>query len=76
MPLARDEDAGTEADGSKSVEYCIHCYRDGAFVEPGLTKEEAIERYAPMMATHLGMPQEEAKEMVRNYLSTLPRWRA
>ncbi|WP_243669784.1 zinc ribbon domain-containing protein [Methanoculleus chikugoensis] len=28
-PLARDEDAGTEADGSLSVKYCTYCYRDG-----------------------------------------------
>lgn len=74
MPLARDEDAGTEADGSSSTTYCIYCYRDGAFVEPDLTKEEAVEKYAPMMASHLGIPPEKAKEMVRQYLSTLPRW--
>jgi len=30
MPLLRDEDAGTEADGSPSAEYCTYCYRDGA----------------------------------------------
>jgi len=75
MPLARDEDAGTEVDGSLSTKYCIHCYRDGKFVEPELTKEIAVEKYAPMMASHLGMPLEKAREMVGYYLSTLPRWR-
>ncbi len=75
MPLARDEDAGTEADGSLSTNYCTYCYRDGRFVEPGLTREQAVEQYAPMMASNHGMPLERAKEMVRQYLSTLPRWR-
>lgn len=75
MPLARDEDAGTEADGSRSTRYCIHCYKDGAFTEPDLTKEEAVAKYAPMMAAHLGMPVGKAEGMVAQYLATLPRWR-
>ncbi len=32
-------------------------------------------KYAPMMASTLGVPLQEAEEMVRQYLSTLPRWR-
>ncbi len=75
MPLARDEDAGTEADGSLSTAYCTYCYRDGRFTEPDLTRELAVGKYAPMMASHLGMPADRATEMVRQYLSTLPRWR-
>jgi len=74
MPLARDEDAGTEADGSRSTAYCTYCYRDGAFTEPDLTREGAVEKYAPMMAANLEMPPEKAEEMVRQYLLTLPRW--
>ncbi|MDN7023779.1 hypothetical protein FGU65_02515 [Methanoculleus sp. FWC-SCC1] len=74
MPLARDEDAGTEADGSRSGTYCTYCYRDGAFTEPDLTKAAAVAKYAPMMAARLGMPVEKAKGMVEQYLSTLPRW--
>lgn len=74
MPLARDEDAGTEADGSRSTAYCIYCYRDGAFIEPNLTREGAVGKYAPMMAANLEMPLEKAEEMVRQYLLTLPRW--
>lgn len=75
MPLARDEDAGTEADGSRSTRYCTYCYRDGRYIEPDLTREEAIERYTPMMAANLGIPVEKAREMVGRYLATLPRWR-
>lgn len=74
MPLMRDEDCGTENDGSKSTKYCIHCYMNGKFTEPNLTKDAAVEKYAPMMASHLNMPLDNAKEMVAHYISTLPRW--
>ncbi|MDH7594145.1 MAG: zinc ribbon domain-containing protein [Methanomicrobiales archaeon] len=29
IPLRRDEDFGTELDGSKSKEYCFHCFQMG-----------------------------------------------
>lgn len=36
MPLDKDpEGGGTEADGSRSTEYCSLCYRDGAFMYQG-----------------------------------------
>ena len=75
MPLLRDEDFGTEADGAPSAEYCTHCYQDGRLTEPDLTEEEAILKYAPMVASNLGIPPLRAEEMVRQYLLTLPRWR-
>lgn len=74
MPLVNPGDFGTEEDGSPNSRYCIYCYKDGGFIEPDLTKEEAVEKYAPMMAEHLGMPLEKAKEMVGIFLSSLPRW--
>ena len=29
MPLTKDEDKGTNADGSKNEDYCIYCFKDG-----------------------------------------------
>jgi Putative zinc ribbon domain len=40
MPLDRNEVLGTEKDGSKSHEYCIYCYQNGAFINPEMTLEE------------------------------------
>ena len=37
MPLDKPEVLGTEINGSKNKEYCIYCYKDGAFTDPGLT---------------------------------------
>ena len=40
MPLSNPELLGTEKDGSKSNEYCIYCYQNGAFINPGMTLAE------------------------------------
>ena len=41
MPLRRDsQGGGTNADGTRSTEYCSHCYRAGRFTEPDLTARE------------------------------------
>lgn len=75
MPLLGPGDPGTEADGGASERYCVHCYRDGAFVEPYLTLEAYIERAAPLLAAELGIPVERAREMAAAFTATLPRWR-
>ena len=41
MPLS-PEVLGTNADGSKSDEYCIYCYKDGAFTGD-FTMDQMIE---------------------------------
>jgi hypothetical protein len=41
MPLSKDPlGGGTDADGSRSTEYCSHCYREGAFTQPNITAAE------------------------------------
>ncbi len=41
MPLSRDPlGGGTNADGSRSAEYCSHCYREGVFTQPNITEVE------------------------------------
>ena len=43
MPLSKDQKGGgTEADGSKSTEYCSHCYQNGAFTQPDMTVDGMI----------------------------------
>mgnify|MGYP001591454381 CR=1 FL=1 len=45
MPLSRDaEGGGTETDGSRSTEYCSHCYQTGAFTDPQMTADRMVER--------------------------------
>ena len=40
MPIGKPELRGTEKDGSKSQEYCLYCYQNGAFINPGMNMEE------------------------------------
>ena len=55
MPLSKDEKGGgTETNGSKSTDYCSHCYRMGRFTDPNLTAEE-------MVATVQGILKKDAR---------------
>lgn len=75
MPLFTTEHAGTERDGTQSTTYCIHCYQQGAFTEPELTKEVMIKKCAPFLVEQFGVPAEKAEEMVKVYISTLSKWK-
>jgi hypothetical protein len=78
MPMSKPEHFGTEADGSASKDYCIHCYKDGQFTRPNATLEDMVEFYAPQWGEWSGKPDmtsEEAKSEVRAVLSNLKRWK-
>lgn len=77
MPLEKPENAGTEADGSPSGDYCRYCYQSGAFTDPGATVEAMIALNLKFNAEN-GYPmgaQEEAERMMRSWLPALKRWR-
>lgn len=40
MPIDDIKLQGTEKDGSKSKEYCMYCYQQGAFINPGMSMKE------------------------------------
>lgn len=78
MPLS-DEVLGTNADGSKNEEYCMYCYKDGAFTQE-MTMEEMIEhcsQFVDEVNKHMPKPmtREEYKQMMRGYFPMLKRWR-
>lgn len=72
MPLQKPEDFGTNADGSKSEEYCQYCYQNGAFKEPNITLEEMTEKVAKMMKD-MNVPDAQI-EQTKAFLPTLKRW--
>lgn len=44
MPMKKDEKGGgTNADGSKSLKYCSHCYQDGKYTRPDFTVKQMQE---------------------------------
>lgn len=77
MPLDKPEDAGTEANGSLSGDYCRYCYQNGAFTAPDATMDEII-AFNLQFNEENGHPfgtQEEAEKMMRSWFPTMKRWR-
>ena len=77
MPLT-DDILGSNADGSKNDEYCIYCYKDGAFTG-NFTMEEMVEycsmfveQYNKNTGKHITCC--EYKEVLRQFYPTLKRW--
>ena len=74
MPLDKPELFGTEKDGSKSKEYCIYCYQNGALMNPNMTLDE--------MKTLVKTQMEKMKidagviNLAIGSLPNLKRWRA
>lgn len=75
MPLTRDADFGTNHDGGKNEEYCLFCFVDGHFTDEGITLEQKIAKNV-QIATGLGVPEAQARQMADQVLPTLKRWRA
>jgi len=73
MPLSKDEHGGgSEADGTKSPEYCSHCYVNGAFTDPDMNADQMQQRVmAKMKEMHI--PGFLAKSFTRD-IPTLKRW--
>lgn len=75
MPLSKDPSrGGTNADGSKSIEYCSHCYQSGKFTNPNLSCEEMIAR------VKMKMKEMKIPGFVANYFAKdipqLKRWKS
>lgn len=74
MPFQKDTDYGMEKDGSRSKDYCFHCYQGGKFLDEGITLAEKIEKNVKF-GVQMGMPEEMARHMCETILPTLNRWR-
>ena len=77
MPLSNDA-LGTNADGSKSEDYCIYCYKDGTFTGD-FTMDKMVEFCAQFVDeynknTGQNLSREEYKAVLRQYYPTLKRW--
>ena len=74
MPLRRDEKGGgTEADGSRSPDYCSHCYVGGRFVDEQITCSEMQARALGKMR-EMKVPEILAKRLSRG-IPELRRWK-
>lgn len=76
MPLtSNSNEYGTNKDGSSNTEYCIYCYKDGAFTSD-CTMEQMIESCIPFtLEAHPEISSDEARKMVTDFIPTLSRWK-
>lgn len=73
MPIASNEQLGTNADGSVNRDYCRYCYDKGEFIDK-VSMEEYIEMCSQYGA-QAGMSNEEMKELCQKLFPTLKRWK-
>lgn len=74
MPMGKEEDFGTNEDGSRNREYCHFCFAKGEFTDRGITLEQMIEKLAGF-SKQMGMSEEEGREIAKKVLPTLKRWK-
>ena len=74
MALTSESDLGSNADGSKSQEYCRYCFSGGAFLKDE-TLEEMVESCIPFSLKAGEYPdQETARLGLTKQLKMLKRW--
>lgn len=73
MPLDKPELQGTEKDGTKSKEYCMYCYQNGAFTTPNITLGE-MQAMVKQQMSKMKMDEGVIGKAV-NSLPHLKRWR-
>ena len=77
VPMGQtDELYGTEADCTKSRDYCKYCYENGVFTAQ-CTMEEMIDFCVqPMLENVPGMTEAGARAMMNEHFPQLKRWQA
>ncbi len=74
MPLKKDvPEGGTNADGSKSLLYCSHCYQSGQFTRPDITAQQ-MKSLATEKLVEMKFPGFIAKLFTMN-IPKLDRWK-
>ena len=73
MPMEKPEDFGTNADGTRSNDYCQFCFQNGKFTDPNITMEQMIDKVAGF-AKQMKMSEEQAREMAKTFIPKLKRW--
>jgi len=49
MPMARPENFGTNADGSRNEDYCAYCFQAGELTAPNMTLEQMASEVIPKL---------------------------
>lgn len=75
MPMDKEDLYGTNKDGNKNNEYCIYCFKDGAFTAD-ISMEAMINFCVPhMVNANKGISEDKASEMMKEIFPKLKRWK-
>ena len=75
MPLGASDLYGTNADGSRSEDYCHYCFQNGAFTKEE-TMDEMIETCVPFVSKGEPWPDEAtARKAMQELFPQLKRWK-
>lgn len=76
MPLQNDPNqGGTEADGSISDQFCGFCFKDGWFLDEGISLSEKINKNIQIAVTKLKMDEDKARTLAESIIPYLDRWK-
>lgn len=78
MPLTEEEYFGTEENGGLNRDYCIYCYRDGAYTSD-VNMQGMIDHCLQYLdefnqSSGQNLTAEEARKQMLEYFPTLKRW--
>jgi len=73
MPIDIDHVKGSERDGSKSNEYCMYCYENGAFKDPNITLGQMLSIVETQMEK-VNLPHKLVEASI-NKIPKLGRWK-
>lgn len=71
MPMTKEEEFGTNVDGSKNEDYCCYCMKQGSFTAD-CTMDEMINFCASVPGVF--QDKELAKKQMKEYFPKLKRW--
>jgi hypothetical protein len=74
IPLETPDQFGTDAEGMRINDYCVYCFRDGAFTEPNISREQMIAKVADLLARIEEMPEAQAQKKAESTIPNLKRW--
>jgi len=73
MPLMKDDDKGTNRDGTLSDDYCVNCFVKGEFI--GYQTVDEVIADSVNFAEHAGMTKEEMLAFAEANYPNLKRWK-
>lgn len=80
MPMRDASQMGTNADGTANREYCVYCYKEGAFTQD-VTMEQMIEHNLEYLEefnkdSEQKFTREQARKSMMEFFPQLKRWKS